>query len=295
MNTSRRITGAAIAAIALLTTPGTLLPAPPAAAAAPLACGTVITRDLRLTADLTDCAGSALVIGAAGVTIDLAGHTLSGTGKGAGIDNTAGHDRLRVIDGSIRGFLFGVEVFEADGVRLDRLALTGNADGLNVSRSSNLTATGLDASRNTSSGVSITFSDRSTIRSSTIAGNELFGIADRFGSRSRHAGNRIVGNAGTGLVIDRVEEATATRNTVGGNGNVGIELVSVEGALVSRNHAFGNASDGISADEPGSRLSHNLANGNAGFGIRAARGTRDGGGNAARGNLGGTCEGVRCR
>lgn len=295
MITSQRTKRAAIAAFGLLAATGTAFPALSAAAAPTLTCGTTVTRDIRLTADLTGCAGTALVVGAAGVTIDLAGHAITGNGKGAGINNTAGHHSLVVRNGTISGFKFGVEVLGGDGVRIDRLAVTGNADGLNVSRTSRLDVTRVDAGRNSSSGISITFGDRSSVRWSRIAGNGLFGIADRFGAESRHEGNLIVGNLGTGLVLDRTEGAAVLRNTTGANGNHGVELVSVEGGAVRENRSVGNAGDGIAVDEAGSKLSRNLANGNAGFGIRAARGTLDGGRNTARGNLEGACEGVVCR
>jgi hypothetical protein len=52
----------------------------------------VLTTDVRLTADLRNCHGSGLIVGASGSTIDLAGYVIGGNGSGAGIDNEAGHD-----------------------------------------------------------------------------------------------------------------------------------------------------------------------------------------------------------
>src|SRR5438309_12014566 len=53
--------------------------APPTPSALP--CGTVITKDTTLQADITGCTGDGLVIGADHVTLDLNGHTVSGAVK----------------------------------------------------------------------------------------------------------------------------------------------------------------------------------------------------------------------
>ena len=47
---------------------------PPAA----LGCGSVVTTNVTLTADITACPGDGLVVGADGITIDLGTHRLSG-------------------------------------------------------------------------------------------------------------------------------------------------------------------------------------------------------------------------
>src|SRR5690349_19540408 len=61
-----------------------VIPAQPAAAAgaksSSLACGTVVTQDVRLAADL-NCAGDALVVDGAGtITVDLQGRRVTSTG-----------------------------------------------------------------------------------------------------------------------------------------------------------------------------------------------------------------------
>lgn len=54
------------------------LPSSPAAAATPVRCGTVVRVSITLTADITGCTGPGLIIGANGVTVGLAGHTIRG-------------------------------------------------------------------------------------------------------------------------------------------------------------------------------------------------------------------------
>jgi len=47
--------------------------------AAQVSCGQVITQDTKVENDLIDCPDTALVIGADNITLDLGGHTTSGT------------------------------------------------------------------------------------------------------------------------------------------------------------------------------------------------------------------------
>jgi hypothetical protein len=53
--------------------------ASPASAEDPIECGDTITHSVTLTADLGPCPGDGLIVGADGITIDLGGHTLTGS------------------------------------------------------------------------------------------------------------------------------------------------------------------------------------------------------------------------
>jgi hypothetical protein len=81
-----------------------LVPAMPAHAAEP-GCGDTITEDLTLTTDLT-CTGTGLRLGAGGLTIDLGGHILSGSGVGFGV--TGDGYAVTVKNGTIRNFEVGI-------------------------------------------------------------------------------------------------------------------------------------------------------------------------------------------
>ncbi|MCA1681251.1 MAG: hypothetical protein LC777_21070, partial [Actinobacteria bacterium] len=78
-----------------------------------IGCGTVITADTRLDADISGCAGDGITIGAPGITLDLDGHTISGTAAGTGIDNSAGHDRVRITNGTVAAFSNGIVLIGA--------------------------------------------------------------------------------------------------------------------------------------------------------------------------------------
>ena len=75
----------AAAAFALLV----IAAAPSQAAAGTPSCGDTIATSVRLTSDVLGCTSAGLVVGAAGITINLNGHTLGGTNapKSVGIEN----------------------------------------------------------------------------------------------------------------------------------------------------------------------------------------------------------------
>ena len=107
--------------------------AAPASAGSPPApaCGQTVTAGVRLTADLAGCAGTGLVVGGDGITIDLGGHTISGTnapgGEGIAVD---GHARVRIVNGTIRGFRTnGVALRSAPGSVVQRLRVRAIGDG----------------------------------------------------------------------------------------------------------------------------------------------------------------------
>ena len=53
-----------------------------------LQCGQTVTHSVKLNADLTDCPGNGLVIGANDVTVDLNGHTIDGVPLRSGCDRS---------------------------------------------------------------------------------------------------------------------------------------------------------------------------------------------------------------
>ena len=59
-------------------------------AAVQVKCGDTITTDARLTRDLNNCPAEGVIIGAAGVTLDLEGYTIDGVGAGIGVSNVRG-------------------------------------------------------------------------------------------------------------------------------------------------------------------------------------------------------------
>jgi large repetitive protein len=81
--------------------------AAPAARADTITCGEVIRASTTVTNSLAGCAGDGLVIGAPGITVDLAGHVVQGVGLGVGIRNS-GHADVTIRNGSVLNFDYGV-------------------------------------------------------------------------------------------------------------------------------------------------------------------------------------------
>src|SRR5687767_9453177 len=101
-----------------------------AAHATHVACGDTITQDTTLDSDLVDCTTRGLVIGADGVDLDLAGHTISGTGTAFfGIEARV-RSGLSVHDGTVTGFdSFGVLMSDVKDSEFTRLAVTAHFNG----------------------------------------------------------------------------------------------------------------------------------------------------------------------
>src|SRR5688572_2702615 len=72
-------------------------------------CGQVLTRSTTLTADLLNCPGDGLVIGANGVVLNLNSHTVDGVGLGVGIRND-GFDRVTIRNGTVQDFDYGIQL-----------------------------------------------------------------------------------------------------------------------------------------------------------------------------------------
>jgi hypothetical protein len=90
-----------------------MLVAPPAQAAQPL-CGSTVTTDTTLQANLSCPGASPALTLAKGVTLDLGGHALVGDGTGTGIE--AAPEGATVRNGTVRGWDTGVT---SDGVPAD--------------------------------------------------------------------------------------------------------------------------------------------------------------------------------
>jgi parallel beta-helix repeat protein len=250
----------ASAAIAALTLAGALASAGPATAKPPptVKCGDTLTRSVKLTADLTNCPGDGLVIGADGITVDLNGHTIDGTVTEApdcdtqpsgsnGIGNP-GYDRLTVTGGTIQQFAAG---FSADGmadsslhdltVRDNRFAGIGLGSAERLNNNSRIVANhiydnGCDGigltnaegnlvARNwlhgNNNGVTICCSDRNVVRDNLVSHNAETGILVCCESADTHVDdNEVLDNAATGIFVLFGAEGTQVReNHVARNGN----------------------------------------------------------------------------
>jgi hypothetical protein len=88
-------------------------------------CGDVITSNTLLTADLT-CATDGLRIGADGVTLDCAGHTIRGPGTTTGTGVSAVDvSAVTITECHITGFSAAIRAQNSPDLRVARNVLTG--------------------------------------------------------------------------------------------------------------------------------------------------------------------------
>ncbi len=228
-------------------------------------CGQTVTTNAVLTKDLV-CGGSnGISVGAAGITIDLKGFTLSGdlSPGHSGIDDTAGYDHLTVRNGVLRNFAIGVFAFNgADEVSLSNLAASGNtAYGIYVHGAST-TVKSSTASGN-SKGIQVD-GDSATIQSLTASGNSAHGIVVN-GDLAEIKSSIASGNAATGIIANGASDSISS-STASGNGFHGI-LVTGASASVTSSTASGNGANGMAVSGASASVKSSTASGNDQTGI----------------------------
>lgn len=290
-----------------------------------VSCGDVISEDTTLTEDLLNCPGNGLEIGADGVTLDLAGHVVDGTGAGQGI-RSHGNSDVEIKGGTIREFGVGVSLGRAPsfpgGVergtasqrhRLRNLTVRGNvADGISLFR-------GVDANTlehntaigNGGAGIVLTEAGQNRVAKNRIEGND-YGVLLVGGAHDNLVvQNKVATNERVGIAVGlhplapfSDDDNRIERNTVIANGTDGILVATAGGAnVVEQNRTHRNGDDGIDVDcgygscGPAREvtLTRNDADRNGDLGIEADAGVVDGGRNMARGNGNpAECVGVAC-
>jgi parallel beta-helix repeat protein len=268
--------GAITVAAGLAATGLASLSAPPAASLEPriVSCGEVVTTSVLVANDLTECPEHGLVVGADGITVDLDGHVLDGTGLGAGV-LIDGHYDVRVTGGTLREFDVGVHLQGgAGGNALSHLVaelnqdagvlLSGAAPGNEVYANTfadNALAVGLvDGTRGaimrdnlvaTGSDHAVTIIGSSGNR---VEGNDLTGASDGGLFLSRASNNVLVGNAMSGIADGAViVEAESNTNLIEGNtitaSEGGVLIDSSMGNQVVGNVIHDMSDDGVDLEE----------------------------------------------
>jgi parallel beta-helix repeat protein len=225
------------------------------AAAAAHACGDVITKDTRLRSDLTDCPGDGLVIGADGITLDLNGHSITGSGGGGGanlvygdtengIDNTAGHSDVTIENGKIEHFDVGVKLDETYANHLTTLQLDHNLAGALPLESQHDLIERIRSERN-SYGLYVYESGGNTIVDNELTGN-AFGMYPVESSDNLIERNAIVDNTILGMQV--TEDSSRNRildNVIDGSGSVGLLISNADDNVVSGNRLTRHQAAGL--------------------------------------------------
>jgi parallel beta-helix repeat protein len=193
-------------------------------------CGATLKTDTKLRADIAGCTGDGLVIGADRITVDLRGHTLSGSAAGAGI-RLAGHRGVTVVGGTITGFANGVLLDDGDGNVLRDLAVRSSAargvqlqngsDGNRLER--------VDSSQTARTGFALLASSRNTLvrvsaRENPFNGAFIQGGGENVIERGEFARDEI------GIGIEDSAGNRLTGNTVLDSFEAGINILGAENA-----------------------------------------------------------------
>lgn len=264
---------------------------------ATLECGSVVTRDVRLSRDLRGCTGNGLVVGADGVDIDLNGHLISGNGPFvslSGIDVDA-HEKVGIRNGRIADFSRGVLGYDADYAQVEGLRITRTLEGVNLEESTGVRVIDNRVVGNRE-GVVLRRTDRSTVAGNTVVDNDTTGITDIDSRSSLHARNHVADNAFDGISLESAVNSVVTGNTVERNGLDGINAVVGSGVRYLGNRVTRNDDNGINDSGSGTVWRGNVAHRNGAVGLRNDGADQiDAGGNRARGNGEQDCVGIRCR
>jgi parallel beta-helix repeat protein len=298
----------------------TLGTAPGPAFATHVQCGSTVTASTTLDSDLVDCPADGITIRGQGVTLDLGGHVVDGTGRGTGIVTRGQAPNDAVIrNGTVREFSDGVRV---SGIRhvLENLVISDNGSIGALLNTAETTVRKWTAFENGGPGVSLNnvaatrvtdsefysngsgifggFVLESVIEQNRIHDNEFGGIGWSSIFDSRISDNRLRDNGGSGIrFFEFSEDNLLLDNRITGSAVDGIAIDDFTGRnTIERNTTDRNGDDGIDLDYPGSTVTANKVNHNGDLGIEAVPGTIDGGGNKATGNGNqAQCTGVSCK
>jgi large repetitive protein len=207
-------------------------------------CGQTITADTTLDSDLTKCTGPAIRIGADDITLDLNGHSITGKGKGVGVNNTAGYDGVTIEEGSIHDFMESVALVGAGDNHLRGLSLSDNRHvGIYVQGSSAIQIEQVSVVDIRFSGIFVWRSHDIRVEGSSSSGNGA-GVVALASDHLAIEANAFQGNSGEGIALQESSEGHVAGNTVSHNGGAGIFLDGANTNQVSSNFASQNG-DGI--------------------------------------------------
>jgi parallel beta-helix repeat protein len=224
-----------------------------------------IWEDYLLTSDMT-FTGNGFVIEADGITLDLNGHTITGSGQQHwnGVQ-LGGRTGVTIRNGTIQGFANGVVLWGSnDNVVKDIVSIDNLREGILLYQNSDRNhVVGNTADRNGLSGIDLWYQcDDNVIQNNTCNNNRLNGITLGASDRNSIVGNTTNENASDGVSLwDR-------------NGDVilgGSDHNLVKGNSSSLNHSNGF----IVGGSEGNSLIGNTASGNTWNGVVLINGSNE--------------------
>jgi len=205
-------------------------------------CGQEITENTILYNDVANCSGNGIVIGSDNITLDCAGHTISGVGlitinafgvkNGNAFGGEHGYDNVIIKNCNIFNFTMGVSLFDVQNSTVTgnnisynhcygKIKCSSAGWGIVIDTLHNSTISDNFLSKNYQSGISMGHSNGNLISNNTVlfSSNGWAGIdlsTDNFFNTI--SGNTITGNSG-GLKIYNCCGATGGANNTISNNN----------------------------------------------------------------------------
>jgi len=251
--------------------------APGSALAIHVGCGAVVTQDTTLDSDLVDCPGNGVVIAGSGVTLDLAGHTIDGTGGAIGVVTMGRVSGVTVTGGRVRGFFHAVALGAGGGFLARDLEVSGSHEGILLTGTTSAVVARVLAWGNDGSGLHMPAARNVLVTDSVMVANGA-GVSASGAGSSRLERSFFGWNTFHGLRFAGLSDSVLLGNVVHGNGTVGIRLEEgSSGNVLSGNRVSRSGADGIAlADDSGAnRLERNrsVRNGADGFDLAGAGAT----------------------
>jgi parallel beta-helix repeat protein len=188
--------------------------------AAQPSCSATITSNTTLAADLANCPGDGIVIGADNITLDLNGHTIDGDGipgdsaLDVGIRNN-GHAGVTIIGGTVGEFDRGIQLDGAGGNLLQHLKVMDNGGrGITLQNASNGNRIEFtNASNNLNrAGIAVISSDVNTVEHDQLDDNDVGVLLGGGAANNSVEDNTMTTNPGGGVVVLSSDENTVARN-----------------------------------------------------------------------------------
>jgi parallel beta-helix repeat protein len=194
----------------------------------PVRCGQTLRANATLTSDLR-CQGTALTIGAPGITVDLAGHSVSG-GQ-TSIKNT-GYDNVTIKNGTLDVNTSGIALNGVTGNVLQNLDVLGLLFGIGLSGSDRNWIVG---NRLSSVGMSLSSgSDGNVVRGNTFLGYES-SLDIRDSTRNSVTRNIVHNYWETGMSLIQADHNVLADNDISAESGRGVGLWSSDDNEVSDN------------------------------------------------------------
>ena len=200
--------------------------------AAQAQCGSIYTTNTTLTASVV-CSGNGPVLAASNITLDCAGHTISGIGSGIGIllDNV---NQSAVINCSVDNFGVGFRIDGGSHNRLSNNTATNNQStvgGFNITNGSigNWLEGNFSGFNPVGRGFSVNDSHKNTLIYNEAFNNGFRGFDIINADFNTLYGNSAVNNSSAGMVVQNYAGGTSTgnrlyKNYIEGSGSEGLAM-----------------------------------------------------------------------